>query len=266
MNVSDMTDEQLLTDYLQTKKEELYNAIDERMRPRLYALGLRILKSPEDAEDIVQDVFFKLLEMKSQPDPIRSAESFLFRALWNLCIDQKRAEKTDVLHGAVSLDVFEHPELVKDDADYTGTEPRFREPPDQNSTLTESQIRARELQLEARLALENLPTTQKEAVELFHCRSMTVSEAADIVGTTETTIEMRVRRGIKNLRKALGVKAKVRKATRAVRATNESGEIIHEFPAVKDAVSAGFSSNRLYCSLNQGKPYKGLTWSYASAT
>jgi DNA-directed RNA polymerase specialized sigma24 family protein len=57
-----LPDEELLMNYLSTKDEELFNILYKRMHKRLYALAMRILKSPGDAEDVTQDVFLKLCD------------------------------------------------------------------------------------------------------------------------------------------------------------------------------------------------------------
>ena len=75
MDTQRMSDEALLTEYLKTKDHGLFAALYERMRKRMYAHAVKVVKSPETAEEIVQEVFCKLLEVA--PQKIRSAESFL---------------------------------------------------------------------------------------------------------------------------------------------------------------------------------------------
>jgi RNA polymerase sigma-70 factor (ECF subfamily) len=261
--MNNMTDEELLTKYLETKNNEVYAVLDEKMRPRLHSFGVRLTRSRDDADDIVQEAMLKLLELDLPNEPIRSAESFLFRMMQNIYVDQKRSEKQSIRDGMVSLDAILDSE---EDNSFAARRTDAANFPDKDTVLTQSQVRAKELQKETRIALDVLPTKQKEAIELCHCRSMTAGETATILGTLETTIEMRVKRGIKTLRKTLGAKPKSRPAKRPVNATNCSGEVVHSFPTVQDAVRAGFSSSRLYCSLNHGKTYRDLNWSYANAT
>ena len=53
------------------------------------------------------------------------------------------------------------------------------------------------------------------------------------------------------------------KACRPLRATDpRTGRVMKEFPSVTHAIYAGYSTS-LYASLQTGRPYKGLIWSYA---
>jgi hypothetical protein len=52
------------------------------------------------------------------------------------------------------------------------------------------------------------------------------------------------------------------KACRPLRATDpRTGRVVKEFPSVTHAIYAGYSTS-LYVSLQTGRPYKGLIWSY----
>ena len=213
----------------------------------------------------MQDVLLKVYELGPR-EFYPPAENFLFRMLQNLYFDQKRAEKASVRDGMESLDAFEHADSNANIPRYHGIVPKLNELPDKESAVTESQARTRELQVEARLSLENLSLYQKEAVELYHCRSMTRAEIAEILGITEIAVEKRVEKGIKNLRKELGVEIGDRTNARPVRAINADGEVVHNFTRVIDAQQAGFNLAGVYRSLKKGKPYRGLKWNYASAT
>lgn len=260
-----MTDEQLLTKYLETKDNDLFSEIDQRMRPRLYAFGIRLAKSHDGADDLVQEALLKLIELDAPSDPIRSAESFLFRMMQNIHADQKRADKRSVRDGMVSLSDFEESEL--DDTDEAGN--HVRQPyvlSSKNSISTESQARARELQERAMSALDSLPPKQKAAVELYHCRSMTAAETAGILKTNEGSVEKQVEAGIQSLRKMLGANARTRPRIRPVRATDLENGIDITYPRLEDAKKAGYNKAGIWRSIRKGVTYKGLTWSYACAT
>ena len=52
------------------------------------------------------------------------------------------------------------------------------------------------------------------------------------------------------------------KTCRPLRATDpRTGRVMKEFPSVTHAIYAGYSTS-LYASLQTGRPYKGLIWSY----
>jgi RNA polymerase sigma-70 factor (ECF subfamily) len=58
---------------------ELYN----QYHPALYHYVLRFVKSPAIAEDVLQDVFLKIWEIKSRIDPALSFKAYLYRICRN---------------------------------------------------------------------------------------------------------------------------------------------------------------------------------------
>ena len=57
----------------------------------LYRAAFRLLGSQEEAEDAVQDLFFKLWNNRDSLDGIRSPKAWSLTLLRNLCIDRIRA-------------------------------------------------------------------------------------------------------------------------------------------------------------------------------
>lgn len=56
----------------------------------LYGFVLKLTKSPNDAEDIVQDVFLRLWDNRSKIDISKSIKSYIFQIAYNLFVDQFR--------------------------------------------------------------------------------------------------------------------------------------------------------------------------------
>ena len=60
-----------------------------------YAAG--ILKDIQDAEDIVQEIFLKLLNMQDKLDEVQNIDAFTFRMTRNLCLDRLRASRPKLI-------------------------------------------------------------------------------------------------------------------------------------------------------------------------
>jgi len=58
------------------------------MSDKLYRFALRFSRDHEEAEDIVQEVFLKLLKMGEKVDTYRSKEALAFTVTRNLCLDR----------------------------------------------------------------------------------------------------------------------------------------------------------------------------------
>lgn len=72
-------------------------AIVQRERVRLGQFIRRRVRSPVDAEDILQDVLFSFVEAFRLPTPIEQASGWLFRAARNRIIDRFRRRREEPL-------------------------------------------------------------------------------------------------------------------------------------------------------------------------
>jgi len=76
-----------------------YEMLYTEHRDSVYRVALRVTHNAADAEDVVQNVFLRMLRNDSQPDPDRSPGAYLKRAAKNASIDlirqrTQRAETT----------------------------------------------------------------------------------------------------------------------------------------------------------------------------
>ena len=56
----------------------------------LFRVAHSVLRSQSEAEEVVQDVFVRVLEYRGSLDAIRDMRVWLVRIAWNLAIDRRR--------------------------------------------------------------------------------------------------------------------------------------------------------------------------------
>lgn len=168
-------------------------AADERALGELYdrwvvtvhALVARIVRDPEDAEDVVEDVFWQAWRQAMRYEPGRgSVGTWLMtiartRALDRLRARQRRREE--------SLE-----ESVIDDRPRAGA--------DLAADAEASERRARVL-----AALDTLPPEQRQVVEMAYFQGMSQTEIADRTKQPLGTIKTRVRLAVQKLRERLTI-------------------------------------------------------------
>jgi RNA polymerase sigma factor (sigma-70 family) len=66
---------------------------------KLYQIAFRFLKSREEAEDAVQEVFIRLWNKREKLDEYNSIEALATTSVKNYCIDQLRKTKTIPIEG-----------------------------------------------------------------------------------------------------------------------------------------------------------------------
>lgn len=91
---------------LNIQKEEQYNRIVEKYSDMIFRIAYQYFYNKYDAEDVTQDVFFKLLYKKAFFKDEEHIKSWLIRVTINQCLDYK---KSLARREMVSIDNLEIP-------------------------------------------------------------------------------------------------------------------------------------------------------------
>jgi RNA polymerase sigma-70 factor, ECF subfamily len=157
---------------------ELY---DRCGRP-LYALVLRIVRDPGDAEDVIQEVFLRVWEKAESYDvTLGSPMAWLVRIARNRAIDRLRAKDSrpamqpsdDLMEMLVEPDCASSPEQI---------------------------VRASEEQRAVAGALGRLSQEQRELIEAAFFLGYTQSELAEVFRLPLGTVKTRIRTGLRAMR------------------------------------------------------------------
>jgi RNA polymerase sigma-70 factor (ECF subfamily) len=164
------------------KEPAAANALYARYAPRIYGLGLVLLKNRTDAEDLVQDTFLKVWRTGSAFDPQRGClDVWVLLTARSLAIDllRRRTLETRKLSAQPS---------VSDVSDEPGPEWYAEQ---------------RDLIRRARTAIDSLPPRQRSAVELAYVGERSSTQVAELQGIPVGTVKSRTRAGIATLRRSL---------------------------------------------------------------
>ena len=160
-------------------------ALYDRHSSTLYAVLLRILGNPEDAQEVLQEVFVKAWTNARMFDAARGSEvAWLISIARSRGIDRLRSRKirTDRENDA-GREVSLHATHV-------------------DATGAESAIRSQE-RIAVRGALAELPEAQRIALELAYFEGMSQTEIAERLREPLGTIKTRMQLGMKKLRERL---------------------------------------------------------------
>lgn len=161
---------------------EALEALYDRYAAIIYRMALRILKNAEMAEDLVQEVFWRVWRRSASFERERGrVAQWLFGIAHNLCIDELRrlrARPTPVYED-VDHPVIQH--LVDEHMDVPGA-----------AWATEQRRLIAE-------ALHELPSAQRQAIELAYFGGMSHQEIATKLDRPLGTIKTRVRLGLQKL-------------------------------------------------------------------
>ena len=133
----------------------------EKYKTGLFRYALTLVKKPETAEDVLQEVFLRLLSGRYSPEPGKE-QAYLYRMARNLCFDHLRRQKR--------LDQ-EPPQIPWEQSQYTYIE-----------------------------LIALLDPREQEIVTLKIVGGLTHREIAKVLGLTEHAAKKRYERAIQKLR------------------------------------------------------------------
>jgi RNA polymerase sigma factor (sigma-70 family) len=145
----------------------------------------------EDAEDILQDVFYQLSRVNDMINPIENISAWLYRAARNRIIDHYKKKKDEPLPASYDEDEDEY--IIDEIADIIYGEEATPETEMLRSLVFE----------EIQTALVDLPKEQREVFEMTELLDFSVKEAAEKTKTPVNTVLSRKHYAVKFLRKRL---------------------------------------------------------------
>jgi RNA polymerase sigma-70 factor (ECF subfamily) len=176
--MADMEDTELLKQVVKGD-QRAFLALYDRHAGRVYTLALRVLHEPMLAEEATQDAFLKLWKHAGQFLAERgSLVTWLLTITRRTALDRLRLEDR-------------RPTL----SDGSDPEDLWRDIPASGTSSEESRWRS------MHLAVQALPTDQRQVLELAYYQGMSQSEIAEILGWPLGTVKTRLRAAMEHLRK-----------------------------------------------------------------
>jgi RNA polymerase sigma-70 factor (ECF subfamily) len=153
-----------------------FNTLVERFGRRAYAVALRLLGRRQDAEDAVQQAFFRAYESRASYDARRRFSTWFYRILVNACVDELRRRRPGGLVEVPDLPAAETPEHA---------------------------AMGRERQRALQAALTEVASEARIVLTLYYGDSKSYREIGEIRGISVNTVKTHLRRGRLALKRAL---------------------------------------------------------------
>lgn len=170
-----------------------FEALVEIYSPRLYGYFYRLTGRREDAEDLLQEVFVRVVRMIGRYEHDNRFDAWLFRIATNLVRDRVRRQRRSADAGA-SGGGQDEPGILEEVAD---------DEVDRPDDVLETTEQADRLQW----ALKQLPEAEREVILLRHFSQMSFREVAEAMGTPLGTALARAHRGLARLRRLMSEEA-----------------------------------------------------------
>ncbi|MDR2119749.1 MAG: RNA polymerase sigma factor [Tannerella sp.] len=145
------------------------------LRGRLLSYATRLLEDSADAEDVVQDVYFKLWHMRTELDGYRSIAALSVEMTKNLCLNKlkERQRGYEGLEGLAEESRVASPDVLLEEKDSVAHVMRF---------------------------IDCLPELQQKVLRMKHVDGFEIEEIASITGSAPEAVRVNLSRARKKIR------------------------------------------------------------------
>jgi len=164
--------------------EAAFDALVQAYSGQLFALFTRFLGQVPEREDLVQDVFLRVIRARERYQPSARFSTWLYRIAFNIAVNktQRSGDEARLDDGGGELDLAARE--VRD--------PRLEDP---SSTMERGDVVAA-----VREAIAALPESQRMALILAKYNEMPYADIAEVLQSSEKAIKSMIHRARENLR------------------------------------------------------------------
>jgi RNA polymerase sigma-70 factor (ECF subfamily) len=166
----------------------------ERWEQPLFRFVYRLLERHEDARDVCQETFLRVLRGASEFREGARFSTWMYQIALNLCRDQVRRRSRWRLR------------IVDPARREDGSEARETEEAALAGPLPDEALEARRRERAVREALRGLSPEQREVVFLKEYEGLKFREIADVLGCPESTVKSRMYLALDTMRRSLSLR------------------------------------------------------------
>ncbi len=158
----------------------------QRFLGPVYRFTLRLLGRPQDAEDVVQDVWLKVWNKRATFQPGKRVKPWIFQIAYNTAIDALRKRRHELPFSSLQRDE-DSPELELEDPQISPAERAERVDSDRVMQGV----------------VQGLSKADQLILELYYRYDLTFREMSEFLGVSLDTLKSRHRRALAKLKKKL---------------------------------------------------------------
>ena len=158
-------------------EEKVFEEVFKTHFKALHSYAYTILKDDVIAEEMVQNVFFKVWDKKVQADIETSLKAYLYRAVYHESLNYLKHQKVKSAHQVYAMHSTEH-----------------------SVNLAEKKLLHKELESKLQSAINDLPEQCRTIFQLSRFEQLKYREIADTLGLSIKTVENQMGKALKILR------------------------------------------------------------------
>lgn len=165
----------------------MFSKLVDSYKNRIFSLSYKFTNDYNEAQDLSQEIFIKIFNNLSKFRFESSPSTWIYKIATNICIDYKRKNKIQTLN-------FEE--------DFTGNV-RGDIDTSNNGSSPEEIVISDEKHREVHKIVYSLPDIYKTVIVMYHFNELSYKEISKILDISEKTVETRLYRARRLLKKEL---------------------------------------------------------------
>ncbi|MEL6904472.1 MAG: sigma-70 family RNA polymerase sigma factor [Planctomycetota bacterium] len=173
----------LMVRWCDTGDEAAFEELVELYSGRIFALVTRFLGRRSGRDDLVQEVFVRIVRARDRYEPTARFSTWLYSIVYRMCVNETQRARS-----AVSIDAGEDGPLQIED---------------ESAALPDAASERADAVRAVREAIASLPENQRIAVVLARYHGLAYAEIAETVGSSPKAIKSLIHRARETLRERL---------------------------------------------------------------
>ena len=190
----DLTNDSALLERLKAGEEGALGDLADAYGGKIYQLAFRYLRNREDAEEVAQDVLFKVYRKVGAFRGDAALSSWIYRITFNTAMSRLRTAQ-------YQRSQSEEPNRISSEGEQR--QPRTRQEPADWSNMSDEGVFRSQLRRRVFQAILALPAIYRAPVMLRDIQGMSTEEASAMLHVKDQTLKTRLHRGRLILRKQL---------------------------------------------------------------
>jgi RNA polymerase sigma-70 factor (ECF subfamily) len=167
-----------LASRIKLSDEQAFELLFRKYYVRLCTYANKFLNDPEEAKEVVQEVFTKIWEGREDIDPEESLKSYIFKITQNLSINKLRKRKLVSKYTEIYWMIY------VDKHEFSGLE----------------SLLGRELEENVAHSIGNMPAQCRKVFELSRIEGLKYKEIAEVLNISVKTVEAQMSKALRSLR------------------------------------------------------------------
>ena len=176
----------------QAGDEAAFDHLVAEYSPQVHSLLTRFLGPRPNREDLVQEVFLRVIRARERYQPSARFSTWLFRIVFNLSVNETQRAGGKELHldRSISFDVEGARDALSELGDVRAAQPS-------------DELEQQDVVQAVRAAIGRLPENQRMALILAKYEELPYSEIATVLGSSEKAVKSLIHRARETLRESL---------------------------------------------------------------